>query len=82
MWRDPTRSPQATAHAANPTDRSPVIESARDADGFRFRDLKPSGGFGLRYRLVERQRINLRLDFGFARREPTPSVYLNLLEAF
>lgn len=43
---------------------------------------KPSTGFGLRYQLVERQRINVRLDFGFGRGESNPSVYLYILEAF
>lgn len=43
---------------------------------------KMAAGFGLRYQLVERTKINLRLDFAFARGERNPSVYLYILEAF
>jgi len=55
---------------------------ARDADGFTARDLKPGGGVGLRYQLVQRQKINLRVDLGLGRGQPGPALYLYLLEAF
>lgn len=47
------------------------------------RDLLASGGTGIRYKLTEQQRINVRLDLGWAREEgPLPSTYLYILEAF
>ena len=43
---------------------------------------KHSGGFGARYKLVDRQRINVRFDIAFAPVEPNPSIYLYIMEAF
>ncbi len=43
---------------------------------------KPSVGFGGRYKLVQRQNINVRLDCAFAPKEANPSIYLYILEAF
>jgi outer membrane protein assembly factor BamA len=57
-------------------------EVAREPDDFTAKDLKPSGGFGGRYQLVEGQRINLRLDVAFGRGEQNPSIYFYILEAF
>ncbi len=47
---------------------------------FFFKDLKPAGGFGLRFQMAKERKINFRFDMGF-----TPegfSFYFNLLEAF
>ena len=55
---------------------------APDHDDFNAAKAKPAGGFGVRYQLVERTKINIRLDFGFGRDEKNPSVYLYILEAF
>ncbi len=47
---------------------------------FFFQDLKYAGGFGLRFQLNNKKRINFRFDMGF-----TPegfNFYFNLLEAF
>lgn len=57
-------------------------EVSHDLAGLALTGAKPTTGFGLRYQLVEHQRINVRLDFGFGRNESNPSVYLYLLDAF
>lgn len=47
---------------------------------FFFKDLKHAGGFGVRFQLSSKKRINFRFDMGF-----TPegyNLYFNLLEAF
>ena len=47
---------------------------------FFFKDLKYAGGFGVRFQLNNKKRINFRFDMGF-----TPegfNFYFNLLEAF
>ena len=47
---------------------------------FFFEDLKIAGGFGIRFQLNNKKRINFRFDMGF-----TPegfNFYFNLLEAF
>lgn len=47
---------------------------------FIFEDIKYGGGFGIRFRLAKKKKINLRFDMGF-----TPEgykFYFNLLEAF
>jgi hypothetical protein len=43
-------------------------------------DLKPSGGFGLRYALSKDEKMNIRLDFGGGR--GSSGTYLTLGEAF
>lgn len=55
---------------------------APEKDAFNATEVKPAGGFGVRYQLVERTKINIRLDFGFGRGERNPSVYFYILEAF
>jgi hypothetical protein len=49
-------------------------------DEFSLRDLKPSGGFGLRYALSKDEKMNIRLDFGSGR--GSSGTYLTLGEAF
>lgn len=47
------------------------------------RDFLNSAGAGIRYRLADQQRVNVRLDFGWTREQGTlPSTYLYILEAF
>jgi outer membrane protein assembly factor BamA len=75
-WRHRLHGPWGAAVFAGAGD------VAREKDGFNAAKLKPAGGFGLRYQLVERTKINVRLDFGFGRGEDNPSVYLYILEAF
>jgi outer membrane protein assembly factor BamA len=43
---------------------------------------KPAGGIGVRYKLVDRQKINVRIDIAVAPVSPSPSVYLYIMEAF
>jgi outer membrane protein assembly factor BamA len=43
---------------------------------------KPAWGAGLRYRISDSQRVNLRLDLASGRQTPNPSFYLSLAEAF
>lgn len=59
-----------------------VGDVAHDLKGFKAKDLKPSGGIGARYQLVQKQKINLRVDIGVGRSQPGPALYLYLLEAF
>jgi hypothetical protein len=47
---------------------------------FSLRDLKPSGGFGVRYALSKDEKMNIRLDFGGGR--GSSGTYLTLGEAF
>ena len=48
--------------------------------GLREDDLIPSYGIGLRYQVLESQRINMRLDYGRSR--GSDAVYLSVGEAF
>ena len=53
------------------------------ASAFTLANLKPSYGFGGRYRLAKGQKINLRLDIGVGTRSSaSPKVYLYVMEAF
>ncbi len=45
-----------------------------------FEDLKSSWGFGLRYAAMPKERLNIRIDFGFGTQ--TPGFYLNIRESF
>jgi len=47
---------------------------------WRFQDVKPAGGGGLRYALNEREKINLRVDLGFS--ADGANVYVRMLESF
>lgn len=47
---------------------------------FRWRHLKTSAGFGIRYSLVPEEKLNLRFDFGYGK--DTSGFYVNFTEAF
>lgn len=47
---------------------------------FQLGDFKSSMGFGLRYLLVPKEKLNLRFDFGFG--QDTSGFYINFSEAF
>jgi len=47
---------------------------------FRFRNLKYSYGFGLRYQFNIKEKVNLRADFGFGKE--TSGVYFGIEEVF
>ena len=49
-------------------------------DLFELKGAKPFGGFGLRYVFSTEERINVRLDFGFA--ENNSGFYITAGEAF
>jgi outer membrane translocation and assembly module TamA len=51
-------------------------------DKMTFASSKPAGGAGVRYRISDAQKVNLRLDFAWGVKTPNPSVYLSLAEAF
>jgi outer membrane protein assembly factor BamA len=54
---------------------------SRDINDFQSQNIKPSGGLGLRFRLNEDERINLRIDFGYGEKDNS-GVYLTIGEAF
>ena len=54
---------------------------AKTPQKFETRRIKPSGGLGLRYRLNEEEKINIRLDIGFGEKNNS-GVYLTIGEAF
>jgi hypothetical protein len=47
---------------------------------FDFSEVKPSYGLGLRYMILPKRRVNIRLDFGFGKQ--TQGIYINITEAF
>jgi len=47
---------------------------------FDFSEIKPSYGFGLRYMILPKRKVNIRLDFGFGK--DTNGIYINITEAF
>ncbi len=49
-------------------------------DEFHLSDLKPSVGGGLRFKVDDKERLNLRLDIGFG--ENTSGFYISVAEAF
>ncbi len=53
---------------------------SEEFNSFDFSDVKPSYGFGLRYMILPKRKVNLRLDFGFGRE--THGIYINITEAF
>ena len=55
-------------------DVSPQFET------FELSDVKPSYGLGLRYMILPKRKVNLRLDFGFGKE--TSGIYINITEAF
>ena len=54
---------------------------ANEYKEFEARNIKPSGGIGLRYRLSDEERINIRLDLGYGEKGNS-GVYLTIGEAF
>lgn len=52
----------------------------RLADLLNFENVKPSYGFGIRYALKPKEKLNLRVDAGFGKK--SHGSYLNLGEAF
>ena len=54
---------------------------SRDLDNFQSQNIKPSGGLGLRYRLSEDEKINIRLDIGYGEKGSS-GFYLTIGEAF
>lgn len=55
-------------------------EVAPEIDQFDFNNFKAAGGFGIRFRIDPRQKINLRCDLGFS--EAGVSSYIAFMEAF
>lgn len=53
---------------------------ARTPDKFALNDLHPAGGVGLRFRFIEAERLNLRIDLGWG--EDDSGTYISLGEAF
>ena len=53
---------------------------SEEFNSFDFSDVKPSYGFGLRYMILPKRKVNLRLDFGFGKE--TQGIYINITEAF
>jgi outer membrane translocation and assembly module TamA len=47
---------------------------------FSFSGIKPAGGIGLRYKIMEKENLNLRLDVAFGKN--TSGIYINISEAF
>lgn len=49
-------------------------------ENFKFSNLRPNFGIGLRFLLDQKENLNIRFDWGFG--ESTNNVYLNIAEAF
>jgi outer membrane protein assembly factor BamA len=54
---------------------------ARNISDYQVGNLRLSGGLGLRYRLDEKEKINIRLDAGFGE-QGNSGIYLTIGEAF
>lgn len=54
---------------------------SRDIENFEAKNIRPSGGLGLRYRLSKDEKINLRLDYGIGEKGSS-GFYLTIGEAF
>lgn len=57
-----------------------VGDVSDEVKNFKINSFKVAYGTGLRYVLDKKQRINVRLDYGWA--EPKPNFYLTVTEAF
>ncbi len=55
-------------------------EVASTFDEFSFSGIKPAAGVGLRYKIMEKENLNLRLDVAFGKN--TSGIYINISEAF
>ena len=49
-------------------------------DNFNTRNIKPSAGVGIRFKVVPKENLNLRIDYGVGRN--TSNFYIQLAEAF
>lgn len=54
---------------------------SRDIENFEAKNIRPSGGLGLRYRMSKDEKINLRLDYGIGE-NGSSGFYLTIGEAF
>jgi len=54
---------------------------SKNIENFEVQNVKPSGGVGLRYRLSQDEKINLRLDYGIGE-SGSSGFYLTIGEAF
>ncbi len=57
-----------------------VGDVANKVENFKFKNLRPSFGLGLRFLLDKEERLNARLDFGIGKNSSNP--YLGISEAF
>ncbi|GAA0872476.1 hypothetical protein GCM10009117_16230 [Gangjinia marincola] len=55
-------------------------EVFRHPSDFNIGDVKPNAGIGIRFLLDQKEKLNLRVDYGFG--ENTNNLYLNIAEAF
>ena len=53
---------------------------SHDIDNLFSKNLKPTYGFGIRFLLDPKERINFRVDFGFG--EGTSGIYFGAIEVF
>jgi len=53
---------------------------ARTFAGFKYSRFKFAAGFGLRYMLVESEKVNIRIDYGIG--DDSAELYLDVTEAF
>ncbi|MDW3192968.1 MAG: BamA/TamA family outer membrane protein [Cytophagales bacterium] len=54
---------------------------AENLEDFRLGEFKYAGGVGLRFQVVRDERLNIRFDYGLARRNQS-AFYVSILEAF
>jgi len=57
-----------------------VGEVAPTLNDFTFSGIKPAGGVGLRFNMMEKENLNLRFDVAFGKN--TSGIYINISEAF
>ncbi|WP_010135270.1 BamA/TamA family outer membrane protein [Ochrovirga pacifica] len=57
-----------------------VGDVTQEVKDFKFKNLRPTFGVGLRFLLDREERLNARLDWGFG--ENTNNLYLNIAESF
>lgn len=55
-------------------------DTTNKVDQFKFKNLRPSFGLGLRFLLDAEEKLNIRFDWGIGKDSSTP--YLNIAEAF
>lgn len=57
-----------------------IGEVASRFNDFSWSSIKPSGGLGLRYKIMEKENLNLRLDVALGKN--SSGIYINISEAF